>query len=495
MVTDQQVRRLFVLSKREKTLGMAAAKSGMDEKTARKYRRLGRLPSEVAVPHTWKTHEDAFTAVWGEIQVMLELNPGLQSKTLFQYLQRKYPGRFTDGQLRTFQRRIKVWRVTEGPGKEVFFPQVHHPGKRSQSDFTCMNDLGVTIMRSSFDHLVYHFVLTYSNWETSTICYSESFESLSTGFQNAVWDLGGVPETHQTDRLGAGIDSSRTPEEFTIRYSALMDHYGIKARRTNASSPHENGDVEQRHHRFKEAVDQSLMLRGSRDFESIEEYSKFLEHLVRQLNAGRQDRLNDELEVLGRLPSRRLEACKRIPRVKVRRSSTINVAHNTYSVSSRLINEHVNIRLYMDHLEVWYGQRKVEDLPRLRGEGKRLINYRHVIGWLVRKPGAFENYVYRDEMFPTTRFRVAYDILRKRHSSSVATREYLGILKFAARESESGVDNVLRNLIDNDEIISFEAVGSLLGTELALDVVDDVSVPDVPLEDYDLLLREPAVVE
>jgi hypothetical protein len=179
MVTDQQVRRLFKLIQSEKNFGIAAMKAGMDEKTARKYRENGKLPSELKQEHTWRTRRDPFEGVWNGIKGMLTTNPGLEAKTVFEDLQRRCPGRFADGQLRTLQRKIKRWRATEGPPKEIFFAQIHKPGELCQSDFTHMKKLGITIDGAPFDHLIYHFVLTYSNWETGTVCFSESFESLS----------------------------------------------------------------------------------------------------------------------------------------------------------------------------------------------------------------------------------------------------------------------------------------------------------------------------
>ena len=176
---DQQVRRLFRLSKTEETQQIAAAKAGMDPKTARKYLGAKRLPSEIGIERHWRTRDDPFSAVWGDIREQMELNPGLEAKTLLDWLQREYPGRYADGQLRTLQRRIKVWRATEGPAQEVYFSQKHEPGRLCASDFTHMTALGITINGQAFAHLVYHFVLTYSNWETGTVCYSESFESLS----------------------------------------------------------------------------------------------------------------------------------------------------------------------------------------------------------------------------------------------------------------------------------------------------------------------------
>jgi len=487
MVTDQQVRRLFKLVQTEQNFGIAAMKAGMDEKTARKYRMLGKLPSELRKRHTWRTRKDPFEDAWPAIKVMLEVNPGLEAKTLFEDLQRRNPGRFADGQLRTLQRRIKIWRASEGPPKEVFFTQVHTPGQLGQSDFTSMNKLGITIGGQPFDHLIYHFVLTYSNWETGTICFSESFESLSEGLQNALWKLGGVPEDHRTDCLTTAVKKTSHPDDFTRRYQDLLDHYGLTGCKTNPNSPHENGDVEQRHHRFKRAVDQSLLLRNSRDFADRHEYERFLRRLFEQLNAGRKGRFLEEQAVLHRLPKHRIDACK-TSTTTVGPSSTIRVNHNVYSVDSKLIGERIKVRLFMDHLEVWYGQKRVDLLPRLRGEGKHKINYRHIIDSLVRKPGAFENYRYRDDLFPTSRFRIAYDDLKKRHSQLQATKQYLNILYLAAKESETSVDAVLRMMIDKDIVISDEQVETLVQSGEPVPAVTEVFIPAVDLTCYDQLL-------
>jgi len=469
-----------------KSLAAAAAKADMDEKTARKYRGLGKLPSEIKVDHTWRTREDPFAEVWEEMKKKLEINPGLEAKTLFEDLQRRYPGRFADGQLRTLQRRIKIWRALEGPAKEVFFPQVHKPGELCQSDFTHMKALRVTIQGQPFDHLLYHFVLTYSNWETGMICFSESFESLSEGLQNALWDLGGVPERHRTDRLSAAVQKPDNPEEFTQRYRALLDHYGLEGHKTQAKRPNENGDVEQRHYRLKKALGQSLMLRGSHDFQSREDYGAFLGKLFTQLNAGRRDRFKEEVRVFRRLPLRRLDSCKRLD-VRVGPSSTIRVNHNVYSVDSRLIREMIEIRLYMEHLEVWYAQQRIEIIPRLRGEGKHRIQYRHIIDWLVRKPGAFENYRYREDLFPTHRFRMAYDWLKRRHPSRCA-REYLGILHLAAKQNEAAVDYALRTLIEKEYPITIGAVEAIIGSLEQIPAPTHITIAEVDLGAYDALL-------
>lgn len=486
MVTDKQVRKLWVLLSTGETLGRAAWKTGMDEKTARKYRDLGKLPSEIAVDHHWRTRKDPFEEVWHEVHEHLELNPGLQAKALFGWLQRKYPGRFQDGQLRTFQRGVKAWRATEGPAKEVFFQQEHWPGRLGASDFTWMNSLKVTIAGGRFDHLIYHFVLTYSNWESATICFSESFESLSDGLQNALWQLGGVPERHRTDRLSSAVNNLTDERQFTERYQSLMEHYGLVMEKTQAGKGNENGDVESSHRHFKEAVDQALMLRGSRDFESREAYAQFLRELLEQRNAGRTQRLAEEQAVLGALPRARRESQRRM-HVKVSRGSLIQIRENTYSVNSRLIGERVEVRICADHLEVWYGQREVERLPRLRGRKKHAINYRHVIDWLVRKPGAFENYRYRDELFPTSRFRMAYDALCERDRPG-ASKEYLQILHLAARESETEVDDALRGLLDAEQPLTLATVTSRLSSQQPPPSATDVTV-DIPnLFQFDELL-------
>ena len=491
MVTDQQVRRLFKLIQSERRFGIAAMKAGMDEKTARKYRDHGKLPSELKKEHTWRTRQDPFEEVWEGIKAMLAINPGLEAKTLFEDLQRRYPGKFADGQLRTLQRRIKHWRATAGPPKEIFFAQIHKPGELCQSDFTHMGKLGITIGGAPFDHLIYHFVLTYSNWETGTVCFSESFESLSQGLQNALWELGGVPQQHRTDCLTAAVNKVAHPEEFSRRYQDLVDHYGVTPCKTNPASPNENGDVEQSNYRFKKAVDQALMLRGLRDFKNREEYNQFLAKLFAQLNAGRKKRFVQELEVLHRLPKRRLDACKKLD-LKVGPSSTIRVNHNVYSVDSRLIGENIQVRLYMECLEIWFGQKKVDTLPRLRGEGKYKINYRHIIDSLVKKPGAFENYRYRDAMFPTSRFRIAYDSLKKRYTLKSATAKYLKILCLAAKTSEVAVDSALTVLINENQEIRKEAVKRLIESNASISRPDDIHIQAVDLTRYDQLLKEVA---
>lgn len=493
MVTENQVRRLRKLSNTEKNQEIAASKAGMDPKTARRYLALNRLPSEVKKERHWRTREDPFGEVWDQVRQQIEENPGLEVKTLFEWLQREQPGRYSDGQIRTLQRRVKLWRATEGPAQEVYFGQTHEPGRLCASDFTHMTELGITIQGQTLAHLVYHFVLTYSNWETGTICYSESLESLSEGWQNAVWELGAVPVEHRTDSLSSAVNNMSNLEEFNRRYEAVMKYYGVRPLHTNPASPHENGDAEQSHHRFKRAVEQAVMLRGSRDFVSVAEYAQFLQDLFVQRNAGRRQRLAEELGVMGELPARRMESARR-ERVKVDSGSLIHVERNAYSVNSRLIGEKVEARVYLDHVEVWYGQKKVEELPRLRGRSKHRVDYRHIIEWLVRKPGAFENYRYKEDLFPTSRFRMAYDAIQET-APGRAVKEYLKILKLAADEGEAPVDEALRELLEGKTEAAI-TVGSVSELLLRLDTITPVTVVEVAAVDlasFDQLCAETAV--
>ncbi|HET9321861.1 MAG TPA: IS21 family transposase [Bryobacteraceae bacterium] len=486
MVSDQQVKRLWRLVRTELTLEVAAAKAGMDAKSARKYLRDRRLPSEMKQKHNWRTRPDPFAAVWEEIRQRLEVEPGLQAKTIFEHLQRTEAGRFADGQLRTLQRRIKQWRATDGPAKEVFFAQQHQPGELCQSDFTHCRELGVTIAGEEFPHLIYHFVLSYSNWETGSVCYSESFESLSEGLQKALWELGGVPREHRSDRMSAAVNNLTDRKEFTCAYEALLAHYKLAGQKIQAGRANENGDIEQRHYRFKQAVTQGLMMRGSRDFASVADYEDYLRKFFARLNAGRRARLAEEMRVLRPLPERRLDTTRRM-KVRVSPGSLISVHRNTYSVHSRLIGELVEVRLKPDTVEVWYGDRRVEELPRLRGRGKHRVDYRHIIDWLVRKPGAFENYRYREELFPTSWFRMSYDALREQWGPRRGAKEYIQMLALAARRGESLVEETLRVLL-KESGLSATAVGQMLEGTIPRTPITAVEVEPVSLAVFDELL-------
>jgi hypothetical protein len=484
--TDAQVKELRKGLLRGASLTQAAMRAGMDRKTARKYRDRAELPSQRRAPRSWRTRPDPLAAVWPRLEELLQREPALQAKTLLQWLQRELPGQPWERSRRTLERRVRQWKAQHGAAKEVFFAQVHEPGRLAASDFTHMDALGVTLQGQAFPHLLYHFVLTHSNWEHVTVCFAESFASLSEGLQNALGELGGVPQRHRTDRMTLAVHHDGNPERYTARYRALLAHYGLQAEATNPYRGHENGDCEQAHRRFKEAVEQALLLRGGRDFASRAAYGQFLHELVGRRNAGRQGRLAAELACLRPLPAQRLEAVER-ERVKVSRGSTIRVKHNTYSVPARLIGEVVEAHVGAEQVEVWYAGARVQVMERLRGQDKHRIDYRHVSAWLVRKPGAFARYVYREDLYPTVTYRQAYDALLARQPGR-ADKEYVRLLHLAAQEGEAKVAAALAALLAAGQLPTEPAVRAQWGQETPWALAARVAVPAVDLRQYDALL-------
>jgi len=473
----------------ERPLSLSAAKAGMARNTARKYLRIGKSPSESKPIHDWRTRKDPFSGVFDELSGFLKAEPGLQASKLFEHVQRQYPGQFSDGQLRSLQRRVKFWRATEGAGKEVFFEQEHVAGDLCQSDFCHMTRLGVTICRQSFPHLVYHFVLTFSNWEFVRVCFSESFESLSEGLQEALWTLGAVPKRHRTDCLTAAVHNLGNREEFTQRYDALGRYYGLELVHIQPNRPNENGDVEQSHYRFVERIDQALMLRGSRDFASRREYEQFLFKHAALANQTRSDRFALDRAALGSLPAKRLDCCRRL-KVRVGKGSTVSVQNNVYSVPSRLIGERVDAAVRSEHIDILLGNQVVLTVPRLRGRGGKNIDYRHVIDWLVRKPGAFDQYVHRDALFPSSHFRIAYDALTAVRPVE-GKKEYLKLLKLAADEGQARVEHVLRSHLESRQPPCVSEIADLVAAHNMPASAAVARIAPVDLLDYDALLASP----
>ena len=436
----------------------AAAKTAMCERTARKYRKARRLPRDLAREHDWRTRPDPFEGVWAEVQALLEGAPGLQSKTIFKEIQRLHPGRFPAGQLRTLQRRIRDWRALSGPEKEIFFTQEHAPGEAAQSDFTEMDSLEITIAGERFPHLLYHFVLPYSNWEYEDIACSESFEALMEGVQGALEELSAVPPEHRTDNLSAATHElvRSRGRGFNARYRDFLAHYGMEPTVNNPGKGHENGDVEKSHDLFKKAVHQRLLLRGGRDFATEAEYREFLRALRQERNQPRQGKLEEELAKMQPLPAHRTQAFREIS-VVVRRTSIVRISGVTYSVPSRLIGHRLVARLHSRRIELLYRGAVIEHLERMRGRQHPRIDYRHMISSLVRKPGAFRRFVYREAFFPTLIFRRAYDALLE-HNAGSADVEYLRILKLAATTMESTVEAAIASLLEEGNVPEFVLV-------------------------------------
>jgi len=469
-----------------KTQDQAAARTGMSVRTARKYEQAGHLPSQLKQPRTHITRPNPFADDWAWVCAQLERDPALQANTLFTELCQRVPDRYQSGQLRTLQRHIASWRAHHGPARDVIFEQVHRPGALGQSDFTHMDDLAITLAGVPFPHLLYHFVLTYSNLEAIHLCFSESFEALAEGLEACLWQIGGVPQQHRTDNLSAAVVRIDQGERlYTERYQALMAHYGMQPSTNQPGEAHENGDVEQAHYRFKQAVDQALRFHGSRDFADRTAYLRFLQTLVRRRNTTRQLRWSEERELLRPLPTRPLDPTQEI-QVTVSRFATIRVLRNIYSVPSQLIGHTVLVRVRAEALEVYRGVAHLHTIPRLRGQGQHQIDYRHISAALVRKPGAFAQYRYRDDLFPSLVFRQTYDCLCAQQPQR-ADQHYVRILHLAATTSETDVEAALSLLLDAQTTPTVDAVRELVRQEGA-SAIPDIVAPVLDLSSYDQLV-------
>lgn len=471
-------------------INFAAMKAGMNRRTAAKYWEAGKLPSELPPKdRTWRTRPDPFEEHWPEIEERLEDAPELEAKILFEYLCYKYSGQYQEGQLRTLQRRVKRWRATKGPDKEVFFAQKYQPGKLMETDFTFLNSLGVMIRGEPFPHMLCHCVLPYSNWEWGRICFSESYEAIKLGVQSALVRLGRVPMKHRTDGTTAATHQLAKGEvgkrPFNENYKELMDHFGMEPE--TVCDPNHQADVEALNGALKRRLKQHLALRRSRDFESRKVYESFLFGVMDKANGLRTKRLAEEMAVMKELPVTRLPLYSEIDK-GVSVWSTIRVKKNTYSVPSRLKGERVKVRIFVDHIQVLYADRVQLDVERLKGESGHRIDYRHVIWSLVRKPYAFANYWYREEMFPTEVFRRAYDALKTWLTPFRADSEYLRILYLAATTMESEVETALTLLLEYGRPFRLEQVKDLV-CQYKPDV-PEMEVPCVDLSEYDSLLNE-----
>ncbi len=489
-ITDQQVRRLMEEMTKKPNKSFAAMKAGMDRRTAAKYLDSGKLPSELPpVERDWRTRENPFKQHWQQVENWLQNAPELEGKFLFDHLCEKYPEAYQEGQLRTFQRHIKGWRATQGPDKEVFFSQQHYPGQLMQTDFTHMNSLRVTIGGEEFKHMLCHCVLTYSNWEWAQICFSESYEAIKLGVQSTLVKLGRVPAKHRTDGTTAATHpfekGKKGKRDFNEDYKYLMKHFGMKPETVN--DPNHNADVESSHNVLKKRIHQHLEFRGSRDFESRKAYESFIFLIMEKANTLRSNRLTEELAVMRELPLNRLSLFTETDE-KVGPSSTIRLKKNVYSVPSRLVGERVTARVYEDKIHVLYTGKLQLEVERLRGTGGKCINYRHIIWSLVNKPGAFENYKYREELFPTICFRKAYDALRDWYSPFVANKEYLRILYLAATTMECEVETAVVLLLEGGAMFSAEHVKDLMGK--GKPTVPVMKLPQVNLGEYNVLLQE-----
>lgn len=486
MVTDAQVRLLRRKLDEGKRQEGAAAVAGMSVRSARRWQR-GALPSQARAPRHWRTRKDPFADVWeSEVVPLLESDKDgeLQATTILEVLEAARPGRFGPAHLRTLQRRIRDWRALYGPDRQVYFEQVHPPGREAAVDFTHATELGVTILGQLLRHLLFLFRLSFSKWTWVDLAFGETYEALVSGVQGAVWDLGGVPHVLRSDNLSAATHELKRSggRALTRRFNAVLEHYGMESTRIRAGESHENGIVEKAHDLVKSAVAQALVLRGSKDFRSVEAYLSFVREVVeRTHNRHVAEHLVEERRFLKPLPTSRVPSYT-VHRPTVRRWSTIRVGGRTYSVPSRLIGHEVEVRQHPGLVEVRYHDRVVETMPRLRGEKDHQIDYRHVISSLVRKPGAFARYRFREELFPSLTFRRTYDVLCQ-HRGQRADVEYVRVLHLAATTMESQVEAALVGLLEAGQPFDYAAVQAAV-------VPDRPAIPEVRIAPPDLAMYD-----
>ena len=498
MLKDFLASKMFTMLRNGCAVAEIARRLPMSEKTIRKYRDKDLLPSQVErAPRTHRTRVDPLQAFWPEVEALLESDPRLKPITLLGWLQQKYnlPGcdpcelAVPDSLRRTLERRVHRWRLQHDVEQEVMFPQNHRPGDVLAFDFVDLNCLCVTIKGKQFDHKLFHAVLTYSNWEHVHLCYSESFEALATGLQDALHRAGGVPHRVRSDSLSAAVNNLSSDKEFAKQYENLLTHYGLDGHRINVRKPHENGDVESLNGHVKTAIDQALRLRGNREFEDVDAYREFVQSVVALRNAKRTVKLSAEVEQMSPLPQQRLATFTSLE-VHVKSDCVVNIKRNQYSVSSKYRGLRLEVHIHQDTIELWYRGERMEVMPRLSGRGKELIDFRHVIDSLIRKPGAFANYRYQSHLYPTTRFRLAYDTLIKNTTEHSAIKQYLTILYAAKHEGLDTVDEILQSLLTSGGEMTAAAVLALIasGQHIPSPLDMDIAPPD--LNEFDDLLSD-----
>lgn len=491
LITDRQYQRLMKEYNASGVLAHAAMKADVDAKTARRYIRAGQGPQEMKPVHRWRTRADPVEAIWPQAERMLEETPELEAKLLFEHLLATRPG-IADGRaLRTFQRRVTQWRRRHGPPKEVCFAQVREPGRSMQFDWTHANELQITIGGQPYPHQLAHAVLPYSNWEWAVPCQSESVLSLKLGVQEAFWRLGGVTAELQTDQSSTATHQLRRGSRergLNEEYLAMCAHLRIEPRTIAVKCPNQNGDVESAQGHLKRRLKQHLLLRGSRDFAHASEYAAFVAKVCTGVNALRQQKVAEEVARLRPLPATRFPEAHELT-VRVSCYSTARVKNCAYSVPSRLIGALVAARLTESEVSFHYRGEEIARYPRSQGQEPR-IDYRHVIDSLVRKPGAFAQYLYREELFPRPTFRQAYDRLSAADDGKANAR-YLRLLQLAAEFGDDRLADALGRVLRQGELPLAEVIERGL-REPSRERVTELAAFTPDLSAYDSLIAEVA---
>ena len=434
------------------TVPIAAARAGFSTATAYRIEGDPRPPSARTKPRG-RRRPDPLATIWeDEVVPLLQSAPGLRPIAVFEEIRRRHP-ELGAGIRRTLERRIRGWRALHGPEQEVIFRQTHQPGRLGLSDFTDMRDLAVTIAGQLLEHRLYHFRLPYSGFEHAHVVLGgESYVALAEGLQNALWALGGAPREHRSDSLSAAFRnlSHDAQEDLTRRYDALCAHYGMQPSRNNPGIAHENGAIESAHAHLKAATADALLLRGSRDFPDLDAYRAFVDEVVGRHNARIAPRIALERQVLQNLPAWRTTDHEEAV-VTVTSSSGFTLRKVFYSVPSRLIGHRLRVRLFDDRLEVFLGSTPQFTLPRGRshadGRHGHVVDYRHVIHALRRKPMALLGLVYRDSLFPRAAYARAFEVMRTALPDRMACRLAVELLALA---HERACEAELAQLIQAD---------------------------------------------
>jgi hypothetical protein len=473
------------------TPAIAGAKAGFSTATAYLLEKERHLrPAEK--PLRERRRPDPLIDIWdSEIVPLLKAAPGLRSVAIIEEMNRRYPGIYF-GTRRTMERRIRAWRGRFGPEQEVIFRQTHEPGRMGLSDFTDMADLAITVAGELLDHRLYHFRLVYSGFEHAHVVLGgESYVALAEGLQNALWALGGAPIQHRSDSLSAAFrnleDDARA--DLTTRYDALCAHYGMEPTRNNTGIAHENGSIESSHGHLKKAVEDGVLMRGSRDFVDLAAYRRFIDELSGRHNAKCGRRIDLERAALQELPGRRTIDFEEAI-VTVTSSSGFVLRKVFYSTPSRLIGHRLRVRLHDDHLDVYLGATLQMTMPRGRarsnGAHDHVVDYRHLIHSLRRKPMALMGLVYRDKLFPREAYRRTFDVLVATVSARVACRTMVDLLALAHdRACEGELAERLTRDLDADILPDMGVLRAVFTPDAA--ALPAIVVTYMPLTAYDEL--------
>jgi hypothetical protein len=484
--------RLFMKFRQNDTIPLAAAKAGFSAATGYRIAKDPRGTSRQQAPRGRRRPDPLADIFDAEIVPLLVAAPGLRAVAVFEEMRRRYPD-LDAGVRRTMERRIRAWRAVHGPEREVIFRQTHEPGHMGLSDFTDMAVCGITVGGKPLTHLLYHFRLPWSGFEHAhVILGGESFVALATGLQDALWSLGGSPREHRTDSLSAAFHNlaADARDDLTRRYEALCAHYAMVPSRNNRGVAHENGAVESAHGHLKSAIRDALLLRGSADFDDLDLYRRFIAEIVGRKNRRDAARIEAERAHLQPLPEHR-DRDHEEAIVTVTSSSGFTLRKVFYSVPSRLIGHRLRVHLHDDRLELFLGGTRLMTLPRGRpGEsGKRghVVDYRHVIHALRRKPMALLQLAYRDQLFPRAAYRRAFERLLERTDARAACRVMVGLLALAhERACEAELALCLEAELEAGRLPDLVALRARFAPAVA--AFPDVTVHLAPLADYDVLL-------